>query len=292
MTEELGQSYKYVELVARRRARNFYYSFILLPREKRRALCAVYAFMRHCDDIADGSCSEDRKRELLRCWREQLNGALNGECDGDPILPAFLDAVRRFSIPGQYFHWILDGVEMDLAVRRYENFEELYRYCFNVAGAVGLTCLQIFGFRDDRAKGYAEQCGIAFQLTNILRDVREDACMERIYLPVEDLRRFGYSPEDLMQGVADNRYFELMAYQASRARGYYDRGSNLLPLVDRSSRPALWAMMQIYSRLLDKIVRARYRVFDRTIRVSNAEKCTIALRAMAMRFLSRREAVS
>jgi phytoene synthase len=286
MTEELCQSYRNVELVARRRARNFYYSFVLLPREKRRALCAIYAFMRHCDDIADGDHPADMKRELLRRWRAQLDGALNGDCDGDPILPAFRDAVRRFSIPGQYFHWILDGVEMDLAVRRYESFAELYRYCFNVAGAVGLTCLQVFGFRDERAKDYAEQCGIAFQLTNILRDVSEDARMERIYLPIEDLRRFGYSPEDLMGGVADDRYFELMAYQASRARGYYDRARNLLPLVDRASRPALWAMMEIYRRLLDKIVRERYQVFGRTVRVSNTEKCRIALRAMAMRLVA------
>jgi len=286
MTEDLRQSYKHVELVARRRARNFYYSFVLLPREKRRALCAVYAFMRHCDDIADGAHGAERKRELLRRWREQLDGALHGDCGGDPILPAFRDAVNRFSIPGQYFHWILDGVEMDLAVRRYESFSELYRYCFNVAGAVGLTCLQIFGFRDEKAKDYAEQCGIAFQLTNILRDVDEDARMERVYLPIEDLHRFGYSPEDLMNGVADDRYFELMAYQASRARGYYDRARNLLPLVDNASRPALWAMMEIYRRLLDKIVRARYAVFGRTVRVSNAEKCAIALRAMAMRLLT------
>jgi 15-cis-phytoene synthase len=286
MTDELRQSYKNVQLVARRRARNFYYSFVLLPREKRRALCAVYAFMRHCDDIADGAHSEDRKRELLRRWREQLDGALRGDCDGDPILPAFRDAVRRFSIPGQYFHWILDGVEMDLAIRRYESFAELYRYCFNVAGAVGLTCLQIFGFRDEKAKDYAEQCGIAFQLTNILRDVSEDARMERIYIPIEELRRFGYSPEDLMKGVSDDRYFRLMTYQASRARGYYDGARNLLPLVDRASRPALWAMMEIYRRLLDKIVQARYAVFGRTVRVSNAEKCSIALRAMAMRFLT------
>jgi phytoene synthase len=291
MTEELCRSYRYVEQIARRRARNFYYSFVLLPREKRRALCAVYAFMRHCDDIADGDHSSDHKRELLRHWRARLDGALNGECTDDQVLPAFRDAVRRFSIPGQYFHWIIDGVEMDLAVRRYESFQELYRYCFYVAGAVGLTCLQVFGFRDERAKEYAEQCGIAFQLTNILRDVSEDARMERIYLPIEDLRRFGYSTEDLMRGVADDRYFELMAYQASRARGYYNRARNLLPLVERASRPALWAMMEIYRRLLDKIVQSRYEVFGRTIRISNAEKCRIALRAMAMRLVARRQTV-
>jgi phytoene synthase len=289
MTVELGQSYRYVELVARRRARNFYYSFVLLPREKRRALCAVYAFMRRCDDIADGNYPDERKYELLRCWRRQLEGALNGACDGDPILPAFLDAVRRYSIPDRYFHWILDGVEMDLVVTRYERFEDLYRYCFNVAGAVGLTCLQIFGFRDARALDYAEQCGIAFQLTNIMRDVGEDARMERIYLPVEDLRRFNYSPEDLMRGVVDSRYFELMAYQALRARDYYDRARNLLPLVDRSSRPALWAMMEIYKRLLERIVRARYQVFERTIRVSSAEKCRIAMKALGMRLASKQK---
>lgn len=285
MDAELLHSYRCVERIARSRARNFYYSFVLLPKEKRRALCAVYAFMRHCDDLSDGDCPEERKRELLERWRRQLDGALNGDCGGHPIFPAFLDAVRRFSIPPRYFHCILDGVEMDLSIRRYDTFEQLYRYCFNVAGAVGLTCLQIFGFSDERAKAHAEQCGIAFQLTNILRDVKEDAGMGRIYLPQEDLRRFDYGTEDLARGVVDDRFRGLMTFEAGRARAYYERGMELIPMVECASRPALWAMIEIYGRLLEGIARADYDVFRCAVRVSTPEKCSIALRALAMRFV-------
>jgi len=287
---ELLYSYRLVERIARSRARNFYYAFILLPAERRRALCAVYAFLRHCDDLSDGDFPEHRRREMLGSWRRQLDGALNGDCGSDPIFPAFLDSVRRFAIPARYFHWMLDGVEMDLSVRRYDTFDELYRYCFNVAGTVGLTCLQIFGFSDERAKAHAEACGIAFQLTNILRDVKEDAGMGRIYLPQEDLRRFNYAAEDLARGVADDRFRDLMTFQAGRARGYYERGAALIPLVERASRPALWAMIEIYGRLLEGIVRADYDVFRRTVRLSAPRKISIALRALAMRFQLRRQA--
>ncbi len=282
---ELERSYRQVEQIARVRARNFYYAFILLPAEKRRALCAVYAFMRHCDDISDGDSSDEQKREMLQCWRRQLDGALNGDCRSSPIFPAFLDSVARFAIPHRYFHWILDGVEMDLKVRKYETFMDLYRYCFKVAGSVGLTCLQVFGFRDDRARLYAEQCGIAFQLTNIIRDVKEDASLGRVYLPLEDLRRFNYSPEELVLGVLDDRFRRLMTFQACRARDYFIRARSLLPMVDKVSRPGLWAMMEIYGRLLDKIVHSRYDIFGPVVRLSTPEKCIIAIRALALRFL-------
>ncbi len=183
MNPEIAASYRCAEDVARRRARNFYYSFVVLPPEKRRAFCAVYAFMRYCDDISDGSETLENKRQALKNWRAQLNAAVQGHFDGSPILPAFHDAVRRFSIPADYFHWIIDGAEMDLTIDRYETFGDLYRYCFNVASAVGLVCLKIFGYADKRAPQLAEQCGIAFQLTNILRDLDEDAGMGRLYLP-------------------------------------------------------------------------------------------------------------
>ncbi|NWG12879.1 MAG: phytoene/squalene synthase family protein [Acidobacteria bacterium] len=281
----MERSYRQLEQIARVRARNFYYAFVLLPADRRRALCAVYAFMRHCDDISDSDSSDDEKREKLQCWRRQLEGALRGECQSHPMFPAFFDSVTRFAIPGSYFHWILDGVEMDLAVRKYETFADLYRYCFNVAGSVGLTCLQIFGCRDERARRHAEECGIAFQLTNILRDVKEDASMGRIYLPLEDLRRFGYSAEELVQGVLDDRFRDLMTFQARRARDYYNRARNLLSMVDKVSRPGLWAMMEIYGRLLDKIVRAKYEVFGPVVRLSTSEKCLIAIKALAGRFL-------
>ncbi|HYK91831.1 MAG TPA: presqualene diphosphate synthase HpnD [Acidobacteriota bacterium] len=285
MDPELAASYRSAEEVARNRARNFYYSFLVLPRPQRRALCAVYAFMRYCDDISDGGAGNEDKGEQLRKWRTQLDLALAGDFGGNPFLRAFHDTVRRFSIPGQYFHWVIDGAEMDLSIESYLTFDELYRYCFNVASAVGLVCLQIFGFREERATKYAEHCGIAFQLTNILRDVREDAQMGRIYLPGEDLERFAYTPEDLRRGVYDGRFRALMAFEADRAREYYRRARNLLPLVDETSRPSLWAMMEIYGRILKKIVRREYNVFGRRIRLSKPEKTGIVMKALAMRYI-------
>ena len=198
-------------------------------------------------------------------------------------MPAFRDTLQKFSIPEQYFHWIIDGTEMDLAVFRYETFEDLYKYCFNVASAVGLVCLQIFGYKDERAKKLAEQCGIAFQLTNILRDVKEDAERGRIYLPLEDLRKFDYSPEELQRGVLDDRFRKLMSFEATRAQEYYRAARNLLPLVDKSSRPCLWVMMEIYERLLHRIVDNRFDVFSQRIRLPGREKVAVALRAVAMR---------
>jgi 15-cis-phytoene synthase len=287
MENDLAASYRQAEAVARSRARNFYYSFIVLPAPKRRALCAVYAFMRHCDDISDGSASVESKRAMLRHWRQQLKVALSEKSQADSIFPAFRDSVQRFSIPEQYFCWIVDGAEMDLTIDRYETFQDLYHYCFNVASAVGLVCLQIFGYKEECAKKYAEYCGIAFQLTNILRDVREDAEMGRIYLPREDLERFHYTPDDLLQGIVDKRFRDLMSFEADRATGYYAQARNLLPLVESTSRPALWAMMEIYNRILQKIIGQHYDVFKSSVRLSNSEKAAIALRALAMRMIPR-----
>jgi phytoene synthase len=285
MNQEIAASYRCAETVARQRARNFYYSFVVLPPAKRLAFCAVYAFMRHCDDISDGTDPFEDKRKQLKMWHAQVDAAVQGNLEGSPILPAFHDAVQRFSIPTEYFHWIIDGAEMDLIVHRYETFEDLYRYCFHVASAVGLVCLQIFGYTDKHAKKLAEQCGIAFQLTNILRDIKEDAGMGRVYLPAEDLRKFRVTEDDLGGGLVDARFLELMRYETKRARQYYEQARSLLPLVDADSRPALWAMMAIYEGLLDKIVRRNYDVFGRAIRLSSAKKSAIALRALSMRFL-------
>ncbi len=286
MRPELTASYRSAEAVARSRS-NFYYSFVVLPSEKRRAFCAVYAFMRYCDDISDGNAGSEAKRSMLRDWRTQLDAAYSGSVRNNPILPAFRDTVNNFSIPAQYFHWIIDGAEMDLSIAQYETFDHLYKYCYNVASAVGLVCLQIFGFSDERAKKYAEQCGVAFQLTNILRDVKEDAGSGRIYLPLEDLRRFGYTEGELRRGVVDERFRELMRFEAERAREYYAAARNLLPLIEVSSQPALWAMIKIYERILDRIVQQQFDVFRNPIHLASTEKISIALQALAMRVIGR-----
>jgi 15-cis-phytoene synthase len=286
MEPELIASYRSAEAVVRSRS-NFYYSFVVLPAEKKRAFCSVYAFMRYCDDISDGANRPEEKRRLLRDWRSQLDAAYTGIPGSHPILPAFRDTVRAFSIPKEYFHWILDGAEMDLDAFQYETFEDLYRYCFHVASAVGLVCLQIFGFNDPRAKQYAEQCGITFQLTNILRDVKEDAGMGRIYLPAEDLKKFDYTAEELRRGVLDERFRKLMSFEAERARQYYQSARNLLPLVEDASKPALWAMIAIYERILDRIRQRQFDVFHNSIHLSGAEKLSIALKAIGMRLAGR-----
>lgn len=283
MESELNASYKSAESMARGRS-NFYYAFTVLPTEKKRAFCAVYAFMRCCDDISDGDTGLEHKRKMLHDWRSQLDAVYSGNNGNSAILPAFRDTVHNFAIPVEYFHWIIDGAEMDLDITRYETFEDLYKYCFKVASAVGLVCLNIFGFREERAKEYAEQCGVAFQLTNILRDIQEDSDRGRIYLPLEDLKKFDYTADDLQHSVYDERFRKLMRYEAERAREYYSAARKLLPLVEEASKPALWAMIEIYERILNRIVQRQFDVFSSRVRLAGIEKTAIAMKALVMRY--------
>src|SRR5207302_11212368 len=189
------------------------------------------------------------------------------------ILPAFHDVTRKYAIPKRFFHDLIDGAEMDLTKTRYETFDELYRYCYRVASVVGFVCIHVWGFSGgDSAYVPAEACGLAFQLTNILRDVKEDAQRGRIYLPLEDLQRFGYSEQDLLNGVADSRFHELMRFEAARAREYYDKALPLIPLIDPASRPTSVIMYRIYRCLLDKIESHGYDVFSRRAKLSAARK--------------------
>jgi phytoene synthase len=285
MRGELENSYRYCRRLARARARNFYYGFCLLPKERRDALCAVYAFMRYCDDVADGDASVSEKARGLKEWREALERALEGNYGGNRILPAFHDAVRRYQIPKQYFHELIAGAEMDLAICSYRTFDDLYQYCYRVASVVGLCSLHILGFRDAAARGLAEQCGVAFQLTNILRDLRQDAAAGRVYLPLEDFERFHYSPEGLAAGVVDRAFVELMRFEIARARGYYDRAFPLIEMVEPESRPALWTLISIYRGILGVIERGvenGANVFSRPAALSDMQKIALVLRATGL----------
>ena len=282
MSDALEASYAHCRKVARRRARNFYYSFVLLEKRQRDAMCALYAFNRQCDDLGD---EPDRfehasAKAALDDWRRQLEAALRGDCPDHAVWPAFHDAVKRYSIPHQYFHDTIDGVTSDLERRRIDTFEELYRYCYQVASAVGLSVLHVFGFQSREALPLAEKCGIAFQLTNILRDVREDARMGRVYLPAEDLARFRVDPEQLRDGALSGQFVELMRFEASRARRYYRETAPLVGLVHRRSRGSLWALIRIYSRLLERIEEADFDVLHKRITVPWREKCAIMLRGL------------
>jgi 15-cis-phytoene synthase len=272
----LAESYAFCRGVARKRARNFYYSFVLLSRERRDAMCAIYAFMRYCDDLSD---EPGASREALERWRCALVDALGGKFDSYPAWPAFHDTVERYRIPHDYFFQMIEGVMSDLEPRRFASFEELYRYCYHVASVVGLSIIHVFGFDSPAALPLAEKCGVAFQLTNILRDVGEDAARERIYLPGEDLERFGVSVEDLKAGHRTDAFLRLMNFEAARARAYYDESMPLVALIHKRSRPALRALIGIYSRLLALIQERNFDVFSRRISLPAAEKCWIVLRA-------------
>jgi phytoene synthase len=271
------RSYEYCRRVARRRAKNFYYSFVLLSRPQRNAMCAIYAFMRYCDDLSD---EPGATRAAIDKWRAEMEAALEGRFSDHPVWPAFYHTVRRFGIPHQYFREMIEGVQSDLEPRRFETFGQLYRYCYQVASVVGLTIVHIFGFDTRSALPLAEKCGVAFQLTNILRDIREDAERGRIYLPLEDLRRFGVSEEDLCTGRRDERFLQLMRFEAERARAYYNESRSLLDLIHPRSRASLWALISIYSRLLERIEQSNYDVYRRRVRLPLWEKSWIVWRAL------------
>lgn len=276
----LDASYRHCESVARRRARNFYYSFLALPAPKRRAMCALYAFMRECDDLSDG---DRASMEGLRQWRAHLDAALQGSVPPHPVWPAFLDTVSRYRIPADCLYGMIEGVSSDLEPRSFETFEQLYRYCYLVASVVGIATIHVFGFSDPQAPRLAERCGIAFQLTNILRDVREDALNGRVYLPREDMERFSVTPGMLAAPSVSPELRNLLAFEAGRARGYYEEAQPLIGMVEPDSRHALWALIEIYRRLLERIEQRDYDVLTDRVRLSALEKTSIALRAVLRR---------
>jgi phytoene synthase len=268
------------ELVAsltRRSGSNFYYSFLSLPRSKRQAMYALYAFCRTVDDAVDQSGGgPGEQRRALAEWRSDLRRVYAGR-PTRPIAVELAEAVRTYPIRPEHLDAILSGVEMDIDKRRYESFEELHEYCYRVAAAVGLCCIEIFGYTDPRARDYAENLGVALQLTNIMRDLRTDADRGRIYLPLDELRRFGYSEEDLLRGRYTQAYFELMRFQADRTHAYYRAARAARPRVDRRRLVAAEIMGVIYHRLLRAIEARRFHVFERRIRLSAPRKLALAL---------------
>lgn len=277
MTEYLRASYRYCADLSRREARNFYWSFVLLPPARKRAMCALYAFMRHTDDLADEPGSPVVKRSSLDRWRGELDAALDGGEPGWPGLAALADTVARHEIPRRHLHEVIDGVAMDLEPRPFATFADLYAYCYRVASAVGLCCIHIWGYQsqDGRAEHLAESCGIALQLTNILRDVREDAQNGRVYLPQEDLERFEVSTGDLMASTPSDRVRLLLEFEGRRAYDYYQKAAPLVRLVAPVGRPVLRAIVGIYRTLLDEIARRDYDVLARRVSLPSWKKALI-----------------
>ncbi|WP_197408835.1 phytoene/squalene synthase family protein [Chthonomonas calidirosea] len=280
MQDRLRASYRYCERIARSQARNFYYSFVALPPEQRAAMCAVYAFMRYSDDVSDEAVITDRF-DAIQSWRAALDRALDGDYGDSLILPAFHDTVCRYRIPAQFFYELIEGTAMDLTHTRYETWDDLYLYCYRVASVVGFVCLYIWGFdaAEGKALRYAEACGIAFQLTNILRDIGEDYDRGRIYLPQEDMRRFCVSEADIGSRSLSKAFQALMRFEVERARSYYAEAKKLLPLLSKEAQPTFAIMYRIYRGILDAIERNNYDVFSRRARVSTWRKVRYVLEA-------------
>ena len=301
---QLTMAYSVCRGITRANARNFYYAFLVLPKRKRQALSAVYAFMRRCDDLADDpNLSMEERRQKLETWLDALHRVQQGEPSDDPILLALNDAQHRYTIPAGLLDELAMGTAMDvvdppaevrgtaastsgstpvLAVQ-YKTFEDLKLYCYRVASVVGLVCIHIFGYSDPAAEPLAEQCGLAFQLTNIIRDLKEDAAMGRVYLPEEDLAQFSLSAADLLATPDAARFRPLLALEADRAREGYQAGEQLMEYISEDSRPALYVLVNIYRRLLEEIAERQYDVFSGKVSLTVSQK----LRVLGKGFLQR-----
>src|SRR5437660_3753689 len=292
----IAQSYQNCHDIARAARSNFYYAFYLLPKPKRDGLAALYSFMRLVDDVADEGTDVARKQRGLAKWRAAFDEAVTSHSQlfdgtaakplpGEPlfgvaeVLPALLDTMRRFHMPARYLHDLISGAEMDLTIKTYPTFDRLREYCSRVAGTVGLTCTHVFGFSDPRALDLAEKLGLAFQLTNIIRDVRDDYAMGRVYLPAEDLAQYNVAPDDFARAQATLGIRDLLRFEAERAWQLYEEGSALLGLIDADSRGALWLLVHTYSALLARIESLDFAVFGERVRLPKAEKMMFVAKA-------------
>lgn len=287
MTSQLESAYDHCQQVAREQAKNFYYAFRTLPAPKRRAIYAAYAFCRLCDDIADDDMPMEEKRRRFSETRGLLaeametNGSVGSTGDLPPVFQALGDATAAYEIPHHYYDQVVDGVESDLVKTRFDDFDELKAYCYQVASVVGLICIEVFGYQDETAQQYAIDMGIAMQLTNILRDIKEDAARDRIYIPLDEMARFGYSQEELKAGIINDSFRRLMGWQVTRARDYYQRSEALFPTLSPESRACPRVLHTAYQAILQRIESKGYDVFSQRIGLSTFEKLIITGRLWA-----------
>ena len=288
----LDEAYAVCRAIAKREAKNFYYAFVALPEPRRNAICAIYAFMRKADDLSDDeSTPREQRLQNLEEWQTAWHSAAEGTSTEDPVFIAVRDATRRYAIPLSLLDELIAGTRSDLkanagdAPDTYATFVDLYRYCYLVASVVGLVCIRIFGYTDPAAERYAEETGIAFQLTNILRDVAEDAERGRVYLPLEDLAAHKITIDSILHRAKKARPSAneraLLAEIGRRAEEYYASADKLLPLINPESRPALWVLVSIYRALLRRIERANYDVFAERASVPTAQKVSVLAAGMA-----------
>ncbi len=277
--QALAAAYEECRRVTRREARNFYFAFLTLPARQRRAIYVAYTFCRYCDDSVDAEGAHGQKLERIGHLRQMLDAAYSGQA-AQPLFIGLADVATTYRIPQEYFQEVLNGVESDLVKTRYANFEELRRYCYQVASAVGLICIHIFGYRGGAAaRERAIDLGLAMQLTNICRDVREDWELGRVYLPQDEMARFGVSESDIAAGKITDGFASLLQFEIDRAREHFASGRRLLPYLPRGSRACPAALGLIYGGVLNKIERAGYDVFRERIGLSKGEKLRLMARA-------------
>ena len=315
MSETLADSYACCQKLARRTAKNFYYSFTGLPPDQFQAMCVLYSYMRLCDDVGDDeSVPLEVREKRLTAWEAATRAALEdgqspehdfgtGRDEFRLVFPALIDMTSRYRIPAHCFLDVVSGVRMDLesAVSdsastkeeselscQFQTFDELTEYCYRVAGVVGVCCIHIWGFSDEAALKSAADCGLAFQLTNILRDLGEDADNGRVYLPAEDLARFQMTPADIRDRVMDERFYNLMAFQVERAESYYSKANNLFQWLEPPGKPIMKAMLKIYGGLLQEISKRNFDVYTRRVSLPTWRKLLIAADAAINRRLGRR----
>ncbi len=270
-------AYEHCQRVTKAEAKNFYYAFVTLPKPRRLAIYAAYAFCRLCDDIADEELPVEEKLRQLHEVENALDQAKNGSPEGY-VYEALAHAVAEYAIPWEDLIEVIRGVEMDLTISRYETFDDLRSYCYRVASVVGLICIQVCGYSDPKAREYAIDLGLAMQLTNILRDIKEDSEIGRVYLPQEELARFGYSEEQLMAGEINENFTKFMEFQVARARNYFEKGKRLLKLLPMRTRACPSVLGGIYSHVLDHIEDNGYDVYERRISLPSREKLFLTVR--------------
>jgi len=266
---------QYCQEKAARSGSSFYYSFMFLPEQQRKAITALYAFCREVDDIVDSNIDTIIKQTKLQWWRDEISGLFNGRPQ-HPVSRALAPAIENYNLPQEQFEEIIDGMEMDLHNRRYDSFKELSLYCHRVASVVGLLAAEIFGYHDRKTQRYAHDLGMAFQLTNILRDVYEDAKRNRIYLPQDELQSFKINDSDIIEGKSSDKFIALMQFQTSRAQDYYDKAMTELPDSDRYAQRAGLVMARIYQATLNEIANDGYRVLQHRIKLTPMRKFWLA----------------
>ncbi|MBN17929.1 MAG: squalene synthase HpnD [Chloroflexi bacterium] len=273
----INYAYKYCEDITKQNAKNFYYAFKLLPKPKRLAIYATYAFCRICDDIVDSLDKNESKLDKLDKLKISLIN-INSKKNHNPIFLALSDAITKFNIPKNYYLELILGVQSDISKHRFNNFNELSKYCYQVASVVGLICIEIFGYKDSNAKKLAIELGYAMQITNILRDLKEDLTLGRIYIPLDEINKFNYSEDELLKSLTNDNFKLLMKFQAERAQKYYTNSKPLFNMINKDSRACIELMHHTYNKILNLIIEHNFNVFDQRIKISKFEKTIIFMK--------------